>query len=114
MKKGFFAGNWMVGKMLREALNLTGKTGHEIPVVVGRRADWRLRHTCYSPGTFGACLLLAPFVGQPDILAPRLLRGYSDKNTKKIAEYLQNQLKEDQIADQMTLKEYADPFKTDK
>ena len=32
------------------------------------------------------------------------------KNAKKIAEHIQNQLKEDQIADQMTLKEYIDPF----
>ena len=32
------------------------------------------------------------------------------KNAKKIAEYTQNQLKEDQIEDQMTLKEYIDPF----
>lgn len=32
------------------------------------------------------------------------------KNTKRIAEYIQNQLKEDQINDQMTLKEYVDPF----
>ena len=28
------------------------------------------------------------------------------KNTKKIAQYIQNQLKEDQLTDQMTLKEY--------
>lgn len=32
------------------------------------------------------------------------------KNTKKIAEYIQNQLKEDQLTDQMTLKEYMDPL----
>ncbi len=41
-------------------------------------------------------------------------RGYYvdtvGKNTKKIAAYIQNQLKEDQIADQMTIKEYHDPF----
>ena len=41
-------------------------------------------------------------------------RGYyvdtAGKNAKKIAEYIQNQLKEDQIEDQMTLKEYIDPF----
>lgn len=29
---------------------------------------------------------------------------------KKVAEYIQNQLKEDQIGDQMTIKEYIDPF----
>ena len=41
-------------------------------------------------------------------------RGYYvdtvGKNTKKIAEYIQNQLKEDQLTDQMTLKEYIDPL----
>ena len=41
-------------------------------------------------------------------------RGYyvdtAGKNAKRIAEYIQNQLKEDQIEDQMTLKEYIDPF----
>ena len=41
-------------------------------------------------------------------------RGYfvdtAGKNAKKISEYIQNQLKEDQLHDQMTLKEYQDPF----
>lgn len=41
-------------------------------------------------------------------------RGYyvdtAGKNTKKIAEYIQNQLKEDELHDQLTLKEYIDPF----
>ena len=41
-------------------------------------------------------------------------RGYYvdtvGKNTKKITEYIQNQLKEDMMHDQMTLKEYIDPF----
>ena len=41
-------------------------------------------------------------------------RGYyvdtAGKNAKKIQEYIQNQLREDQIHDQMTLKEYTDPF----
>ena len=41
-------------------------------------------------------------------------RGYyvdtAGKNAKKIAKYIQNQLKEDQIHDQMTLKEYDNPF----
>ena len=32
------------------------------------------------------------------------------KNAKKIQEYSQNQLREDQTHDQMTLKEYTDPF----
>jgi Transposase and inactivated derivatives len=41
-------------------------------------------------------------------------RGYyvdtAGKNAKKIAEYIANQLKEDEIHDQMTMKEYTDPF----
>ena len=41
-------------------------------------------------------------------------RGYyvdtAGKNAKKIQEYIQNQLKEDLEYDQMTLKEYIDPF----
>ena len=31
------------------------------------------------------------------------------KNTKKIAEYIQNQLKEDKLQDQLTFREYEDP-----
>ncbi len=41
-------------------------------------------------------------------------RGYYvdtvGKNAKKIQEYIQNQLKEDMIQDQMTLREFEDPF----
>ena len=41
-------------------------------------------------------------------------RGYyvdtAGKNAKKIEEYIRNQLKEDYIADQISLKEYIDPF----
>ena len=41
-------------------------------------------------------------------------RGYYvdtvGKNAAKIAEYVRNQLKEDEEYDQMTLKEYIDPF----
>ena len=41
-------------------------------------------------------------------------RGYYvdtvGRNEKAIAEYIQNQLQEDVIADQITLKEYIDPF----
>ena len=32
------------------------------------------------------------------------------KNTKKLAEYIQNQLKEDAMHDQLTMREYTDPF----
>ena len=41
-------------------------------------------------------------------------RGYYvdtvGKNAKKIQEYIQNQIKEDRISDQITLKEYQNPF----
>ena len=41
-------------------------------------------------------------------------RGYYvdtvGKNKKKIEEYIRNQLREDRIHDQMTMKEYDDPF----
>ena len=41
-------------------------------------------------------------------------RGYyvdtAGKNAKKIEDYIKNQLKEDQLSDQMTLKEFQDPF----
>ena len=32
------------------------------------------------------------------------------KNEKAIREYIQNQLQEDKLADQMSLKEFIDPF----
>ncbi|MGY6224005.1 transposase, partial [Faecalibacterium duncaniae] len=41
-------------------------------------------------------------------------RGYFvdtvGKNKKKIEEYIKNQLQQDQIADQLSLKEFVDPF----
>ena len=41
-------------------------------------------------------------------------RGYYvdtvGKNAKKIQEYIKNQLEEDKLADQQTMKEYIDPF----
>lgn len=41
-------------------------------------------------------------------------RGYYvdtvGRNKKQIKEYIQNQLREDQIADLMSIKEYVDPF----
>ena len=36
--------------------------------------------------------------------------GTVGKNTKKIQEYIKNQLEEDKLADQLTMKEYIDPF----
>ena len=42
-------------------------------------------------------------------------RGYYvdtvGKNKEKIAEYIRTQLQEDQVSDQITMKEYMDPFK---
>ena len=35
---------------------------------------------------------------------------YMTKNEKKIAEYIRTQLQSDIVDDQMTLKEYIDPF----
>ena len=32
------------------------------------------------------------------------------KNAKKIQEYIKNQLKEDYMADQISIKEFVDPF----
>ena len=45
-------------------------------------------------------------------------RGYYvdtvGKNTKRITEYIQNQLEEDKLEDQLTFREYQDPFKGSK
>lgn len=45
-------------------------------------------------------------------------RGYYvdtvGKNAKKIEEYIKNQLEEDKLQDQLTLREYQDPFKDNK
>lgn len=40
----------------------------------------------------------------------RLLCRYGGKNAKKIQEYIRNQIQEDLEYDQMSLKEYIDPF----
>ena len=48
------------------------------------------------------------FVSFPNKYGPYV--DTAGKNTKKIAQYIQNQLKEDQLTDQMTLKEYMDPL----
>ena len=53
-----------------------------------------------------------PFACFPNIYCP-----YVDtvgKNTKKIREYINNQLKEDWVADQISLSEYIDPFTGEK
>lgn len=47
----------------------------------------------------------AGIFGQEDILL--IQRG---KNEKVIREYIQNQLQEDKLADQMSMKEFIDPF----
>ena len=53
-------------------------------------------------------LLPNPFAGFPNIYCP-----YVDtvgRNKKQIQEYIKQQLETDQIADQMSLKEFIDPF----
>ena len=40
----------------------------------------------------------------------RILCRYGRENAKKIQEYIANQLQKDLEYDQMTLKEYIDPF----
>ena len=47
---------------------------------------------------------------ETDILVSGYYVDTVGKNPKKIQEYIQNQLKEDLEYDQMTLKEYIDPF----
>jgi len=49
-------------------------------------------------------------IWQQAFLVSWILCGHGWKNAKKIQEYIQNQLKEDLEYDQMTLKEYVDPF----
>ena len=61
-----------------------------------------------------------PYAGKPHVRfcegEQYLLRKLSTrldtvgKNAKKIEEYIRNQIKEDQISDQLTLKEYNNPF----
>ena len=45
-------------------------------------------------------------------------RGYYvdtvGRNKERIAQYIKNQIEEDKIMDQMTLKEYFDPFNVEK
>ena len=45
-------------------------------------------------------------------------RGYYvstvGKNGQKIASYVENQMREDMMSDQITIKEYTDPFKGSK
>ena len=43
-------------------------------------------------------------------MVSRLLCRYSGKNAKKIQEYIRDQIQEDLEYDQMSLKEYIDPF----
>ena len=49
-----------------------------------------------------------------EFLVQRVLRGYCGTKQKSIAEYIRNQLEEDYAADQISIKEYADPFTGDK
>ena len=40
----------------------------------------------------------------------KYIQNAQNKNEKKIKEYIKNQLEEDYTKDQITLKEYVDPF----
>ena len=40
----------------------------------------------------------------------RILRRHGGKNKKIIEEYIRNQLEEDYAGDQISMKEYMDPF----
>ena len=46
---------------------------------------------------------------KPTILVSRILHRYSRKNEKKIAEYISNQLKQDEMSKQLVL-DFQDPF----
>ena len=48
--------------------------------------------------------------GEQEFLVPWILCGYGRENAKMIQEYIQNQLEEDLVSDQISLKEYIDPF----
>jgi len=48
-------------------------------------------------------------ISKPTILVSRILRRYSRKNEKKIAEYISNQLKQDEMSKQLVL-DFQDPF----
>ena len=51
-----------------------------------------------------------PYAAEEALNRLRVNIKFCGKNTKKIQEYIQNQLKEDWEYDQITLKEYIDPF----
>ena len=47
---------------------------------------------------------------RPSFLVQRVLRGHSRTQQKGVEEYIKNQLQEDIMEDQISLKEYMDPF----
>ena len=48
-------------------------------------------------------------VSEPRILVPGILRDTAGKNASRIAEYIANQLKEDELGEQLTMSEIG-PF----
>ena len=48
-------------------------------------------------------------ISKPTILVSRILRRYSRKKWEKIAEYISNQLKQDEMSEQLVL-DFQDPF----
>ena len=53
-------------------------------------------------------LLLIPFAGFPNIYCPYV--STVGRNRRAIEQYIKNQLQEDYTDDQMSIKEYIDPF----
>ena len=50
------------------------------------------------------------FLGEEQLYILLCFFNTVGKNKKKIQEYIRNQLQQDQIADQLSLKEFVDPF----
>lgn len=49
-------------------------------------------------------------IWKPSLLVSGVLREYGGANKKAIEEYIRHQLDEDEAYEQMTFKEYIDPF----
>ena len=49
-------------------------------------------------------------IPEPGILVPWVLCGHGGENAKKIQEYIQNQLAEDKLSNQMSMEEFIDLF----
>ena len=63
----------------------------------------------YADGLREACEFKIQ-IWKSQLLVSGIFCGYSRKNAKKIEEYIANQLQEDKMFDQLSMKEYIDPF----